>query len=63
MIPLIAQLNKNSNSLERSVDLVDDSAIQNPYFRDEVDQTREPIYEAQQSSSPSLREGDAMPSP
>ena len=28
----------------RSVDLVDDSAIQNPYFRDEVDQTREPIY-------------------
>ena len=38
---------------ERSVDLVDDSAIQNPYFRDEVDQTREPIYEAQQSSSPS----------
>ena len=31
---------------ERSVDLVDDSAIQNPYFRDEVDQTREPIYDA-----------------
>ena len=29
----------------RSVDLIDDSAIQNPYFRDEVDQTREPIYE------------------
>lgn len=29
----------------RSVDLVDDSAIQNPYFREEVDQTREPIYE------------------
>ena len=28
----------------RSVDLVDDAAIQNPYFRDEVDQTREPIY-------------------
>ena len=28
----------------RSVDLVHDSAIQNPYFRDEVDQTREPIY-------------------
>ena len=28
----------------RSVDLVDDSAIQNPYFRDEVDQTREQIY-------------------
>ena len=28
----------------RSVDLVDDSAIQNPYFRDEVDQTRGPIY-------------------
>ena len=25
---------------ERSVDLVDDSAIQNPYFRDEVDQTQ-----------------------
>ncbi len=30
----------------RSVDLVDDSAIQNPYFRDEVDQTREPIYKS-----------------
>ena len=30
----------------RSVDLVDDSAIQNPYFRDEVNQTREPVYEA-----------------
>ncbi len=29
----------------RSVDLVDDSAIQNPYFREEVDHTREPIYE------------------
>ena len=28
----------------RSVDLIDDSAIQNPYFREEVDQTREPIY-------------------
>ena len=28
----------------RPVDLVDDSAIQNPYFREEVDQTREPIY-------------------
>ena len=29
----------------RSVDLVDNTAIQNPYFRDEVDQTREPVYE------------------
>ena len=29
----------------RSIDLVDDSAIQNPYFRDEVDQTRETVYE------------------
>lgn len=28
----------------RSVDLVDDTAIKNPYFRAEVDQTREPIY-------------------
>lgn len=28
----------------RSVDLVDDSAIRNPYFRDELDQTRESIY-------------------
>ena len=37
----------------RSVDLVDNSAIQNPYFREEVDQTREFIYEGQQSSSPS----------
>ena len=40
------QLNKELEALfGRSVDLVDDSAIQNPYFRDEVDQTREPIYE------------------
>ena len=30
----------------RSVDLVDDSAIQNPYFRDEVDQTRELVFQA-----------------
>ncbi len=30
----------------RSVDLVEDSAIQNPYFRDEVDQTVETIFEA-----------------
>ena len=29
----------------RSVDLVEDAAIQNPYFRDEVDQTRETVYE------------------
>ena len=29
---------------KRSVDLVDDTAIKNPYFREEVDQTREPIY-------------------
>ena len=29
---------------KRSVDLVDDAAIKNPYFREEVDQTREPIY-------------------
>ena len=29
----------------RSIDLVDDSAIQNPYFQDEVDQTRETVYE------------------
>ena len=28
----------------RSVDLVDDTAIKNPYFREEVDQTRELIY-------------------
>ena len=47
MIPLIAQLNEELEALfGRSVDLVDDSAIQNPYFRDEVDQTREPIYDA-----------------
>ena len=39
------QLNEELEALfGRSVDLVDDSAIQNPYFRDEVDQTREPIY-------------------
>ena len=30
----------------RSVDLVDDSAIQNPYFREEVDQTRELVFQA-----------------
>ena len=30
----------------RSVDLVEDSAIQNPYFRDEVDQTVETIFDA-----------------
>ncbi len=30
----------------RSVDLVDNSAIQNPYFRDEVDQTRELVFQA-----------------
>ena len=29
----------------RSVDLVDNSAIQNPYFRDEVDQTRELVFQ------------------
>ena len=47
MIPLIAQLNQELEPLfGRSVDLVVDSAIQNPYFRDEVDQTREPIYDA-----------------
>ena len=41
------QLNEELEALfGRSVDLVDNSAIQNPYFRDEVDQTREPIYEA-----------------
>ena len=39
------QLNEELEALfGRSVDLVDDSAIQNPYFRDEVDQTREPIF-------------------
>ena len=30
----------------RSVDLIDDSAIQNPYFREELDQTREPIHKS-----------------
>ena len=41
------QLSEELESLfGRSVDLVDDSAIQNPYFRDEVNQTREPVYEA-----------------
>ena len=48
------QLNEELEALfGRSVDLVVDSAIQNPYFRDAVNQTREPIYEGQQSSSPS----------
>ena len=31
---------------QRPVDLVVDSAIQNPYFRQAVDSTRTPIYEA-----------------
>ena len=31
---------------QRPVDLVVDSAIQNPYFREAVDSTRTPIYEA-----------------
>jgi len=30
----------------RSVDLVVDSAIKNPYFRESVDRTRTPIYVA-----------------
>ena len=39
------QLTEELESLfGRSVDLVDDSAIHNPYFREEVDQTRELIY-------------------
>ena len=47
------QLNEELETLfGRPVDLVVDSAIQNPYFRDQVDQTREPIYEAQQSFVP-----------
>ena len=31
---------------DRKVDLVDDTAIRNPYFRKSVDETREPIYAA-----------------
>jgi predicted nucleotidyltransferase len=31
---------------QRPVDLVVDSAIRNPYFREAVDSTRTPIYEA-----------------
>ncbi len=39
------QLSKELEALfGRSVDLVDDAAIENPYFRQEVDQTRQPIY-------------------
>lgn len=30
--------------LHRKVDLVDDSAVKNPYFRSELDQTRQLIY-------------------
>ena len=30
----------------RDVDLVDDQAIRNPYFRKSVDETREQVYEA-----------------
>jgi uncharacterized protein len=30
----------------REVDLVDHDAIRNPYFREEVDQTRVPVYAA-----------------
>lgn len=39
------QLSKELEALfGRSIDLVDDAAIENPYFRQEVDQTRQPIY-------------------
>ena len=30
----------------RPIDLVEDSAIKNPYFRESVDETREPLYAA-----------------
>ena len=30
----------------RPIDLVEDSAIKNPYFRQSVEKTREPIYES-----------------
>ena len=34
------------NLFARDVDLVDDQAIRNPYFRKSVDETREQVYEA-----------------
>ena len=30
--------------LHRDVDLIEYEAIQNPYFKEEVDQTKKPIY-------------------
>ena len=35
-----------SGLLERPVDLVVDSSIQNPYFRESVERTRTPLYAA-----------------
>ena len=34
------------NLFSCSIDLVEDSAIKNPYFREGVNETRKPIYEA-----------------
>ena len=30
--------------LDRSIDLVEASAVENPYMRDSIDRTREPVY-------------------
>ena len=32
--------------LGRRVDLVSDKSIRNPYFREEIEETRQPLYEA-----------------
>jgi len=34
---------------DRSVDLVFDSRVKNPYFREAIDESREPIYESAHS--------------
>jgi uncharacterized protein len=35
----------------RSVDLITDGSIRNPYFREEVDETRQPVYRAHGASA------------
>ena len=37
-------LNDLQSLFGRSIDLVEDKAIENPYFRASVDETRQPIY-------------------
>ena len=37
-------LNDLQSIFGRSIDLIEDKAIENPYFRASVDETREPVY-------------------